>query len=65
VNGTYVNARSIAGTYTEKTDCTGTMQIMPSGFSTLNFNFVVVNAGKEILLLETDAGTVVGGSMQQ
>jgi hypothetical protein len=41
------------------------MQITPSGFSTLNFNFVVVSAGKEILLLETDAGTVVGGYMQQ
>jgi len=35
------------------------------GFSPLNFHFVVVNAGKEILLLETDTNTVVGGYMQQ
>jgi hypothetical protein len=31
----------------------------------LNFNFVVVNAGKEILLVETDTGTIVSGNMQQ
>jgi hypothetical protein len=65
VSGNYVTAPSITGTYTENANCIGTMQITPSGFSTLNFNFVVVNAGKEILLLETDADTVVGGYMQQ
>jgi hypothetical protein len=65
VNGTYYSAPTITGTYTENSDCTGTLQITPSGLSTLNFNFVVVSAGKEILLLESDANTVVGGSMQQ
>jgi len=30
-----------------------------------SFNFVVVNRGKEILLLETNSGTAVGGYMQQ
>ncbi|MGO9366452.1 MAG: hypothetical protein ACLP0H_02350 [Terriglobales bacterium] len=53
------------GTYTEDSDCTGTAQITPSGSSTLNFNFVVVNIAKEILLIETDANTIVVGSMQQ
>jgi len=64
VNGTIVTA-SIKGTYTEDSDCTGTAQITPSGSSTLNFNFVVVDIGKEILLIETDANTIVVGSMQQ
>jgi hypothetical protein len=64
VNGAIV-AASITGTYTENGDCTGTAEITPSGLSTLNFNLVVVNAGKEILLLETDSNTVVGGYMQQ
>ncbi len=54
----------ITGTYTENTDCTGSAQITPQGYSTLNFNFVVVNAGKEILLVETDTGTIVSGNMQ-
>jgi len=64
VNGTIASA-SIKGTYTESSDCTGTAEITPSGAGALNFNFVVVSAGKEILLLETDTNTVVGGYMQQ
>jgi len=64
VNGTIVTA-PFNGTYTESANCTGTAQFTPSGFRTLNFHFVVVNAGKEILLLETDTNTVVGGYMLQ
>jgi preprotein translocase subunit SecA len=30
----------------------------------LNFNFVVVNVGKEILLVEADTNTIVSGNMQ-
>lgn len=55
----------ITGTYTEAADCTGTAQFIVSNFGTLSFNFVVVSAGKEILLLETKTGTVVGGTIQQ
>jgi hypothetical protein len=65
VAGTIVTSPTMTGSYTENADCTGTLKITPSGFSTLNFNFVVVNAGKEILLLETDNNTIVGGNMQK
>jgi len=65
VNGTIVPAASFTGTYTENAACTGTMRITPTGLSTLNFDLVVVNSGKEILLVETDTGTVVAGNMQQ
>ena len=54
----------ITGTYTENADCTGSAQITPQGYSTLNFNFVVANVGKEILLVETDTSTIVSGTMQ-
>ncbi len=54
----------ITGTYTENAGCTGSAQITPQGYSTLNFNFVVANVGKEILLVETDTGTIVSGNMQ-
>jgi hypothetical protein len=69
-NGTFtVNGATfmapISGTYTENTNCTGTLKITPSGHSTLNFFFVAVNNAKEILLVETDANTVVAGNMQQ
>ena len=65
VNGTITHASSISGTYTEASNCTGTLSITPLGFGTLNFTFVSVNSGKELLLLETDAGTEVAGTVQQ
>jgi hypothetical protein len=55
----------IAGTYTENANCTGTAQFTPEGFSTANFNLVVVNAGKEILIVETDPSTTVSGTLQK
>ena len=64
LSGTIISD-TITGTYTEDANCTGTAQITPSGFSTLNFNFVVVNGGKELLLIETDSGTIVSGTAQQ
>jgi hypothetical protein len=63
-NGTIFTA-PIIGTYTENSDCTGTLKITPTGHSTLNFNFVVVSGGKEFILLETDATFIVAGNMQQ
>lgn len=56
---------SVTGKYAEKTNCTGTMQITPKGSDTLNFNTVLVNSGAELLLIETDSGTVIAGTAQQ
>lgn len=64
VNGTF-KSTSFTGTYTESTGCTGTIRITPSGVGTLNFDFVVVSSGKELLLIENDANTAVAGDMQQ
>jgi hypothetical protein len=64
VAGTTVMS-SFKGLYTEDSVCSGTIQIMPSKFNTLNFYFVVVNSGKEILLLDTDSNAQVAGNMQQ
>ncbi len=64
-NGVYTDAATITGTYTEASTCVGTLTMTPAGYSTLNFNFVVVNSGKELLLLETDNNTDIGGSLQE
>jgi hypothetical protein len=64
VNGT-ITAAPITGTYTEKSNCTGTIKITASGFGTLNFYFVSVSVGKTLLLVETDPNTIIVGSMQQ
>ncbi len=55
----------MTGAYTENANCTGTQQITPAGLSPGNFYFVVVNAGKEALLIQTDAGTTISGVAQQ
>jgi hypothetical protein len=64
VGGTFLVAKTITGTYTESANCTGTIQMTPKGSSTLNFAFVVVNAGKELLLVDTDSNASVAGYMQ-
>jgi len=38
--------------------------ITPEGKSDLNFSFVVVDGGKKMLAIETDADTVVSGTLQ-
>ena len=55
----------VSGTYAENADCTGTIQITPQGLAATSFNTVVVNGGKELLLIETDNDTVVAGTAQQ
>jgi hypothetical protein len=64
VGGT-IHATTITGTYTESTACKGTIHIVPKGLTALNFAFVVVNGGKELLLVETDSTASVFGNMQQ
>ena len=63
-DGGTITTFSVSGTYTEEANCTGTAQITPSGGTAQNFNTVVVNSGKEVLLLETDNGSLAGGNAQ-
>lgn len=60
-----ISTASVTGTYTENADCTGTAQITPLGSATTNFNTVLVNEGKEQLLIETDNNTLVAGTAQE
>ena len=62
--GTIVTGVPLTGTYAINSDCTGTGILTPSGGTATNFNLVVVNSGKTILAVETDANTVVSGSLQ-
>jgi hypothetical protein len=55
----------VTGTYSVNPDCTGTATIAPKGQSALNFTFLVVDGGNEMLALETDANTVVSGTLQR
>lgn len=59
-----ISTVSVSGVYTEGANCTGTAQITPSGGTTQNFNTVIVNSGKTLLLIETDNGSLAGGNAQ-
>jgi hypothetical protein len=55
----------VTGSFSVAPDCMGTATITPKGESPLNFSFVVVECGKEMLAIETDANTVVSGTLQR
>jgi len=64
--GGNVGSATLTGTYTVNSDCTGTQFIQPSGgLSPANFYFVLVNSGKEMLMVQTDSDEVVSGNAQQ
>jgi hypothetical protein len=53
----------VTGSYTVDTDCRGRATIKPEGLSEMHFSFVVVDCGKELLAIETDADTVISGTL--
>ena len=48
-----ISQGTLSGTYAVSSNCTGSFS---TSSGDLNFNFVVVNGGKEILAIETDSG---------
>ena len=55
----------VTGSYKVDTDCRGMATITPKGHSEMHFSLVVVDRGKEMLAIETDADTVVSGTFQR
>jgi hypothetical protein len=64
IAGSIFTGQSVSGTYTVASNCTGTMTLMVLG-QTEHSSFVVTNSGKGMLVVETDANTVVSGFGQQ
>jgi hypothetical protein len=62
-DGTFLSEEPVTGSYTVATDCTGTLTVTPKGSSALNFSFMIVGGGTEMLVIETDADTVVSGTL--
>ena len=54
----------VTGSYRVDTDCRGWATITPKGRSEMHFSLVVVDGGNEMLALETDANTVVSGTLE-
>jgi hypothetical protein len=55
----------VTGSYSVAPDCRGRATITPKGLSEMHFRLVVVDGGKEMLAIETDADTVVSGTLQR
>ena len=55
----------VTGSYRVGTDCRGTATITPKGHSEMHFSLVIVDCGKQMLAIETDADTVVSGTLQR
>jgi hypothetical protein len=53
----------VTGFYRVAKDCTGTATIRPKGQPEMHFSLVLVDDGKEMLVIETDANTVVSGTL--
>ncbi len=54
---------SVTGSYSVDGNCRGTATITPRGQPEMNFSFVLVDDGKEMLAVETDADTVINGTL--
>jgi len=63
-DGKFHGFEEATGSYSVDANCRGTATITPKG-SALNFSFVVVDGGNEMLVVETDADTVVSGTLQR
>jgi hypothetical protein len=51
----------VTGSYRVGADCRGRATITPKGHAEMHFSFVVVDGGKEMLVIETDEATVLSG----
>jgi hypothetical protein len=56
--------RKFTGTYSVNADCTGTLVLNADDTSITNADFVIVNDGKEVSLVETDANFVLNGELK-
>ena len=66
-DGTFLTfaEQPVTGSYTVAPDCRGRATIRPKGRSEMHFSLVVVDGGNEMLAVETDAHTVVSGTLQR
>ena len=64
-NGTILtfDDEPVTGSYKIGADCNGTANIKLKGQSEMHFTLVVVDNGKQIFAIETDANTVVSGTL--
>jgi hypothetical protein len=63
-SGGEIFQRTYSGTYKVNSDCTGSAMSNDNFGKTVKCDFVIVASGREIQVIETDADTVVVGSLR-
>jgi hypothetical protein len=63
-DGSIASGVALTGTYQINSNCTGSAVITPTGRPAMNAHLLVVNGGQELMVIETDATTVITGSLQ-
>ena len=64
-DGEFLPSEPVIGSYKIGTDCRGKATITPNGHPEMHFRLVVVDGGNEMLAIETDANSVVSGTLQR
>jgi hypothetical protein len=60
-----VASRRLSGTYTLGGGCTGSATFTDGQGNSSHHNFVLVDSGREVLFIQTDANTTISGSAEQ
>lgn len=63
-DGSIATGVALTGTYQINSNCTGSAVITPKGLPAMSANLLVVNGGTELMVIETDATTVITGLLQ-
>jgi len=63
-DGSIASGVALTGTYQINSNCTGSAVITPTGLPAMNAHLVVVNGGKQLMVIETDATTIITGLLQ-
>ena len=65
LNGLIVPLVDLGATYTVNPDFTGSIAVDLGEGQTINFNFIIVDRGKEIRSIQTDPNTAITGNLRQ
>lgn len=57
--------QQLTGTYTVNADCTGSLTLTSEKTGSMHFDFVIVNSGQEIELVQADEAFVLTGTMKR
>jgi hypothetical protein len=63
IDGTPTRGRQFNGTYSINDNCTGTVNLTDAqGKSIVNMDLVIANGGKDVSLVDYDAGAIINGT---